>query len=328
MAKVSQIRINGIDLLNGSQRIDWTKFKNTPSTLVSASGHDHNAQFYANTVVDSKFKIQEDRISLMETQIETLAYKTDLMMGGGGTTTTAINNYNLSTEVTSQLTTTLNHSPLDTPGISTQSFGYFLNSSKVASKFDYFTLVNETIPDSPISAKTSIIDFAIQTKGLINDGASSWAQLDTKLDVWSIKPNASADGSGRTGLSSTVAGYTKGIGYGMTKEYTYSSGVIRDVIEFTTIGITVGMSKSSQKGYWISKVNGNFEHTYNTDTVQSISGMVNNADNASTATSEYYGLIAGGGSGLKVQKLTWTTMTISSCTDLSVNKNGASSIEQ
>ncbi len=327
MAKVSQINVNGINLLNVSQRIDWTKFKNTPNTLVSASGHDHNATFYDIATVNSKFKTQEDRISNMELQIETLAYKTDLMMGGGGSTGTAIHNYNLSTEVTSEISTVLSNSPTNVPGISSQAFGYFLNSSKAVSKFDYFTLVNETINNCPLVPTGSLIDFAIQTKGLVTDGIN-WAQIDTKLDTWASKPTSTAGSSGRQMLSATVNGYTKGAGAGMLRKITYSSGVSSDIIEFSTIGTNIGLNKSSNKGYWISRVNGNFEQSYITDVVQSFSGMVNDADNSSVSTSEFYGLIAGGGTGLTVQKLTWTTMAISACTNLTVNKNGASSIEQ
>lgn len=327
MAKVSQIVIGGIPLLNSSQKIDWLKFKNTPTTLVSASGHDHNDKFYGIQTVNDKFLVQEARITTMELQIETLSYKTDLMMGGGGSTENAIHNYNLSTETTSEISTTLNNSPTDVPGISSQAFGYFLNSNKAVSKFDYFTLINETVNDCLISPTGSLIDFAIQSKGLVTDG-SNWVQLDTKLDIWASRPVSTAGTSGRQMLSSTVNGYTKGAGLGMLRNISYSSGVSSEIIEFTTIDTTIGLSKSSNKGYWISKVNGNFEQSYITDTVQAFTSMVNDADNSSISTTEFYGLIAGGGTGLNVQKLTWTTMAISASTNLTVNKNGASSIEQ
>ena len=327
MAKVSQIVIGGVPLLNNNQKIDWLKFKNTPTTLVSASGHNHDEQFYRTEIVNEKFSTQEIRIAIMEEQIETLSYKTDLMMGGGGTTTNTIHNYNLAAETTSEISTTLNNSPLNVPGISSQSFGYFLNSSKAASKFDFFTLVNEVVNDCLIVPTGSLIDFAIQSKGLVTDGIN-WVQLDTKLDIWATRPPSISGSSGRQMLSSTVNGYTKGAGLGMLRNISYSSGVSSEIIEFSTIGTTIGLSKSSNKGYWISKVNGNFEQSYITDTVQLFTGMVNDADNASTSTTEFYGLVAGGGSGLTVQKLNWSTMTISTSTNLSINKNGASSIEQ
>jgi len=329
MAKVSQITVGDKNILNNNQRIDWTKFKNTPLSVVTViPANNHDDKFYLQETVNSKFKVEEDRISSLELKIEKLAYKTDLMLGGGGSTGNAIHNYNLSTEVTSEITTTLNNSPLNTPGISAQTFGYFLNSNKEASKFDYSTLVNETIHNSPITPNGSMIDFAIQSKGIINDDNTGWAQLNTKLDTWASKDSTTAVSDGRTLLSSTVVGYQKKSGSGFVSEYSYSSGVVRNIVEFTTIGTTVGLNKSSHKGYWISKVNGNFEHAYTTDTVSMFNTMVNDADNASTSTTESFGYIVGGGSGLTSQKLNWSSLAITTCTNLSVNKNGASSIEQ
>jgi len=327
MAKVSQIKIDGKELLNSSKRIDWTRFKNTPSTLVSASGHNHDSVYYLTSIVNSKFKTQEDRISDLEEQIEQLAYKTDLMMGGGGSTGNNIHNYNFSNETTSQISTTLSNSPNNTPGITSKDSGFFLNSSKAASKFDKFTLVNTNVSNAPIIPKGSMIDFAIQTKGFINDGINQWASLDIKMDTWTIKPSSTVNASGRQQLSSIVTGYTKGNGTGMLREYQYSSGISRDIIEFTTVDTTIGLNKSSFKGYWLSKLNGNFEHTYNTDVVQSFNTLVSDANNSNVGTTEYYGMILGGQSSTAAYKLTWLTLAVSSATDLTTNKNGASSIE-
>ena len=327
MAKVSQIQIDGKNLLNSSQRVDWTRFKNTPTTLVSASGHNHDSTYYVSSTVTSKFKTEEDRITVLEKQIEQLAYKTDLMMGGGGSTGAQIHNYNFSTETMSQITTTLSNSPSNVPGITSKEIGFFLNSSKAASKFDKFTLVNTNISNAPITPKGSLIDFAIQTKGFINDGVDKWASLDVKLDTWTNKSSSTVNASGRQQLSSIVTGYTKGSGTNMLREYQYSSGISRDIIQFTTIDTTIGLNKSSFKGYWLSKLNGNFEHTYTTDIVQSFNTLISDANNSNVGTTEYYGVILGGGSSTSAYKLTWLTLTVSSSTNLTIDKNGASSIE-
>ena len=328
MAKTNQITVNGVDLMTSTQRIDWTKFKNTPSTLVSASGHNHDNLYYRIDVVDSKFETEENRVSEIETQIEVLAYKTDLMLGGGGSSGAAIHNYNLSTEATSELKTTLlKESSSSVPGISSSSYGYFTNEDKSTSKFDYFTLVIASIPNSIIIPIGSLIDFAVQTKGFITDG-NSWMELNEKLDTWSSKSSTIAGASGRPMLSSTISGFSKNGGTGMLRKLSYRSGISEEVIEFTTIGITSGLNRNSNKGYWISKINGNFEHSYLTNVVQSFNSMVNNADNSSTSTSDIFGLIASGGNGTTVQKLNWTNLSISTSTPLTVDKNGACAIEQ
>lgn len=330
MAKVSQLTVlsTGQTILNNNQRIDWNRFKNTPSTLVSGTGHDHNDVYYLTSTVDSLFDTQETRISQLELTIEILAYKTDFMMGGGGSSASStIHNYNNSTEIFSTISSALLNDCKNAPGISTQRSGYFFSETNSTNKIDYFTLVLERTYDCPIAPQGSLIDFAIQSKGFMTDGNSHWAQLNILLDIWITKDNALGDASNQVLLSSMVQGYSKGSGFGMLREYTYSSGVSRDIIEFNTESDTVGLCKSSIRGFWISNSGYNWIHNYNTDTVSALTSLVRNSAGACTCTTEFYGTIASGGGGTNVHKLTWSTLSISTATALSQDKTGASTVE-
>ncbi len=330
MAKVSQLTVLSTNqvIMNGNQRVDWGRFKNTPGTLVSATGHNHDAVYYPTGTVNSLFGTQEDRISQLELDIEVLSYKTDFLMGGGGNTAnTTIHNYNNSTEAFSTISTTLLNSCNEAPGISTQRTGYFFSETNSTNKIDYFTLVLEATNDCPIAPQGSLIDFAIQSKGFMTDGASHWAQLNILLDVWTTKDNALGDASNQVMLSSMVQGYSKGSGFSMVREYTHSSGVSRDIIEFNTESSTVGLCKSSIRGFWLSNSGNNWIHDYNTDTVSALTSLVTGARAASTCTTEFYGTIASGAGGNQVNKLTWSTLSISAMTAISQDKTGASTVE-
>lgn len=331
MAKVAQLTVGGaggLTIMNASQRIDWGRFKNTPGTLVSATGHDHNAVYYGTATVDNLFGTQEARIAQLELDIEVLAYKTDFLMGGGGATANStIHNYNNSTQAQSTLSTTLLNACANAPGISTQRTGYFFSETNSTNKIDYFTLVLEATSNCPIGPQGSLIDFAIQSKGFMTDGAGHWAQLNILLDVWTSKDNALGDASNQVMLSSMVQGYSKGTGFSMAREYTHSSGVSRDIIEFYTESSTVGLCKSSIRGFWLSNAGNNWIHDYNTDTVSALTSLVTGARAASTCTTEFYGVIASGAAGTQVNKLTWSTLSISAMTSLSQDKTGASTVE-
>jgi hypothetical protein len=328
MAKLSQIDIDGVLFLNTSQRIDWSKMKNTPASLVSGTGHVHDTLYYRTTEVDDMFRVQEDRLSDLETQVETLAYKSTVFMGGGGSTSNiTINSYNINTEVFSTISTELLHENLKAPGISMQRSGYFFNGGKITDKFDHFTLVVENTQSSPINVDGTIVDFAIQSKAFATDGASNWAALNVLLDTWEIKPGAPSESSGQVMLSAIIRGFTKGKGSGMLREYTHSSGISRDILTFTTNGDTVGLCKSSSRGFWLSTLGYNYINDYTTDSVSVLNTMVNNSEGAVTCTSQYFGVIGSGSHGTHVSKLTWSTLAISAMTDFSVDKTNSTSIE-
>ena len=327
MAKLDQLKVKNHNLFDDNDKIDWTKFKNTPSTLVSASGHNHDDLYYKSSVVIDKFKLEEDKINLLEKRIEVLSYKTDLMMAGGILNDTKIHNYNFSTETTNEISTNTNIVSIDSPGISSQDFGYFTSKDKNIDKFYHLTLTIESIQNSNIVPNASLIDFAVQSLGFITDGVS-WNKINQLLDIWESKSNNPVDVSGRPFLSSNVTGYCKGSGLGMVKELTYTTESLKELSEIRTIGITTGLNKSSHIGYWISKINGNFEHNYVTESFRLINIFVDNMDNSSTSTTEFFGMVvAGGVDGDLTNKLKWSTLTITQSLSLSLNKSGASSIE-
>ena len=328
MAKTTIIVADGISLLNANQRIDWTKFKNTPSSLVSGTGHDHDTTYYLTEIIDDLFDQQLLRLETLEAQVETLAYKNDLFMGGGGdTSNTVIDNYNILTEVFSTISTTLINSTLNAPGISVQRSGYFFNGLKTADKFDNYTLSVETIANPPINIKGTIIDFAIQSKGFATNGIDNWVYLNTTLDTWTMKPIALSDSSNQVMLSAMVKGFSKGAGDTILREYIHSSGVNRDIISFNTVGDTVGLCKSSTRGFWLSTMGYNYISDYVTDTITSLSVLVFNTAGASTCTSQNFGVIGSGSHNTNVQKLTWSTLAISLMTEFTNDKTGASSLE-
>lgn len=329
MAKVSSLQVGTVQLLNASGNIDWSFFKNTPASLVSSSGHNHDALYYTTATVNSLFKAQEDRIDALVSIIESKAIKYDLLMAGGGATASnAIHNYNLATEVTSQLSGTIPFTSINSPGISSASWGYFTNSSRYVSKLDYFTRVFVTVPSCPIGIAGSMIDYAIQTKGYVSDGAQGWAKLDVKMDTWEVRASCNGATDGRPLLSSQVKGYSKRQGTGFAYEYSYLSSTSRTLSSFTTNGITSGLSRSSNYGFWLSGVGGNFKHTYVTDAITVFTGLAINVNNTNVSTGEFYGLIASGSNSTTVSKLNWATESTSLAVATSVDKTGASSIEQ
>lgn len=327
MAKLSQIKIKNIDLFSNG-KIDWTKFKNTPSTLVSASGHNHDDLYYRTDVVDTAFQEQKDRLEILENRIAVLSYKTDVFMGGGESDNTAIDNYNFDNETSQVINLTLLNPSYNTPSISSIDYGYFISTNKTCSKLDRLSLTNTEIQEISFDVKGSLIDFATQRTGYVNDGINKWFKLNTTMNVWEQKPDTSVESSGRNQLSSTLSGFTKGNDFGTVREYTYSSGTGRVILDITAVGETVGLNNSSKKGLWLSGINGNFEHYYVTDTIQQFNTMVYSANGASTSTTDTYGIILGcDTSGDKVQKINWVTLSISQATNLTVNKNNASTIE-
>ena len=329
MAKTNTLLVDNINLMDTAGKIDWSRMKNTPDSLVTGSGHNHDITYYSINYVNNIFNIQEDRLSLLEADIETLSYKTDFMMGGGGSSAnTAIHNYNNTTEVFSTITPTLHTPTLNAPGISTSSSGYFFSDDSYSTnKIDYFTLVVEVVNNCPILTKGSLIDFAVQSKGFITDGVQSWAELNILLDIWKTKENSISGASNQVLLSSFVEGFTKSAGNTMIREYKYSSSVSRDINVFNTNGDTVGLCQNSNKGLWLSSVGYNLLQVYKTDTVSVFNGMINNTVGSSTCTTEYFGVVASGSNSTTVQKVTWSTLSISNMTNISIDKTGATSVE-
>lgn len=329
MAKVTSLRVGPtLQLLNASANIDWTFFKNTPATLVSASGHNHDLVYYTTPVVNSKFATQEARIDVLVGRIEAKAIKRDLLMGGGGTVANAtIHNYNHATEVSSQIATSVPFSTINSPGITSANKGYMTNSSRQVSSIDYLTRVFVAAPNCLIDIKGTMIDYAIQTKGYVSNGANGWVKFDVKVDTWETRDSCACETDGRPLLSSQVKGYSKKNGSGLSYEYSYLSSTSRTLTAFTTNGITSGLCRSSNYGYWISGINANFKHTYATDSITLFTGLTNDMSNTNVSSGEYYGVLASGNNSSIVRKLNWSTEAITVASAI-IDKTGASSVEQ
>jgi hypothetical protein len=179
---------------------------------------------------------------------------------------------------------------------------------------------------SPINVKASLIDFAIQHKGLVTDG-EQWAELNELLDVWTSKNNNIVETSGRKYLSSTIEGYCKGDNVGMVKKITYSNETMEEIGELQTNGQVSSLSKSSTKGYWLSDINYNFEHDYLSNTFRQIYNFTESAGGSVTSMTDINGYVISSASNTSsVFKLNFTTLSVSRSTD-TINKNGASSVE-
>lgn len=330
MAKISSLRVGPtLQLMNASSNIEWSFFKNTPSTLINAWGHHHDLIHYTIAQVNTKFKVEEDRVDILVSRIEGKALKYDLLMAGGGTTAnSSIHNYNLSTEVFSLTTAVLPFTTLSSPGITSKQWGYLTKDTGQVSKFDYFTRTFVTVAACPITIKGTMIDYAIQQKGFVSNGALGWRKLDIKLDVWETRDNANCETDGRPLLSSITKGYSKKQGAGLSYEYSYLSSTSRTLTAFTTNGITNGLIRNANYGFWLSSIGSNFKHVYLTDAFTLFTGLTTNVNNANMSTGEYYGLIVSGSDTTNVHKLGWLTEAITTAVSTTVNKSGASSVEQ
>jgi hypothetical protein len=330
MAKISSLRVGPtLQLLNAQSNIEFAFFKNVPSTLINATGHNHDLVHYSIATVNSKFKVEEDRVDVLVSRIEAKAVKYDLLMAGGGTNANStIHNYNLATEVFSQITAVLPFTSLNAPGITSSAFGYLTNTSNQISKFNYFTRSFTTVPNCPILIKGTMIDYAIQQKGYVSDGALGWRKLDVKLDTWETRDSCAGETDGRPLLSSITKGYSKKQGSGAAYEYSYLSSTSRTLTTFTTTGITSGLCRNSNYGFWLSSIGTNFKHVYLTDAFTLFTGLTSNVNNTNTLTNDSFGLIVSGSDSTNVRKLNWSTEAISVAVSATVNKSGASSVEQ
>jgi len=330
MAKIkSTLQIVGKSVLD-SGKIDFSLFKNVPSTLVSAEGHNHDDRYYRKDVVQGMFDERLSKIDEQTERIIQLSYKTDLFMGGGFVNNTEIHTYNIDTESTTKLDNGLPFEIDLAPGIPSIENGYFLSESKKVSKFTFQTLSHSIKSDSPVAPKLATFDFAIQSKGYVV-GEGKWTTIKNSLDVWSVDCEVSdmPEYSSRNGLSSIDFAIVKSSGVNNFTKYDYITKTVSTIDgEFETTSGALGVSKDSKSGLYISKIGYNFSLNYTSNTISTYDLLQENTDNACSTINDVLGLIATGGTGLKVQKITWSTNSVSLAQDLTDDKSGSSYISK
>jgi hypothetical protein len=326
MAKVAFLTVADVNIINTSGKIDWSKFKNTPASIVSAAGHNHDGTHYTTEETNTLFSARETTLTNIESQISLLAIKEKGFMGGGGSQGTNVNEYNTVTQTSSAKGSILSHSPSTKPGITSSTRGYFTNGT-TTTRYVYLDGTAQNISSSPISINGTLIDFAIQTKGFVTDGGTQWAMLTVDGESWETKPSTTAASAGRNMLSSTTTGISKAGGTSTAVKYTYSTGASVGTASFTTSSNTTGLNRNSQYGYWIGEASKNVKYSYTTDTAVTLAIFSSNFVNTNTVTAESYGFVISGSNSTSAQKVDWTTEVASTATNASVDMTGASTIE-
>jgi hypothetical protein len=326
MSTVKSLKIAGIQIMEVDGKIDWGKFKNTPATIVSAAGHNHDTVHYTSAQTDTQFNNAISTLMTIQAQIDNKAIKYMSYIGGGVSGGNGVRKYVASTQTCANLGALLTHSPTSTPGITSKEQGYITNANQVVTKFTYSTQTAADITSCPITVGASLFDFAIQTKGLITNG-TNWAQLDTLTDAWELKTNATVTYANRPMLSSSVFGFTKATGTNTAYLYNYSTGVSSASTSFTINGVPTGLNRNSSYGYWIADTNSNLKHSYVTSSVITLSLFTLNFSNASTLTTEFDGYSISGSNQAGIQKINWSTEVIASAGSVDVDLTGGSAVE-
>jgi hypothetical protein len=326
MARIKELRVGGILIVETDGYIDWARFKNTPTTIVSASGHDHDATYYKTEESNAMFQAAEDRLISMQQQIDRLAYKYTGYIGGGASNGTNVNKYSTNNDTLSGLGGLLSHSPINVPGITSKEQGYMFNTNKTTTKFVYSTNTAVNITACPISIGGTLIDYAIQTKGYVTDGVNAWRKLDVVTDIWETKNNATSSSAGRPMLSSPIAGFTKATGDNVSYMYDYIKGTSSATVSFNTIGTPTGLVRNSLNGYWISDTGTNVKVNYLTQSVLQMPVFTAGFSNTNTVSTEFKGYVLSGSNSTLAQKLTWATETSVSAGSI-IDLTGGSSIE-
>lgn len=327
MAVVKHLKVAGVQIIETDGNIDWSRFKNTPSTIVSASGHNHNTTHYTTTETNDKFSVVMNTLSSIQLQIDAAAIKYKTYIGGGVSGGSSVRKYDRITESSTDLGSLLSHSPNNSASITSKEQGYMLNSNKTASGFTYSTQTSYSISNCPIVSNGSLIDYAVQTKGYITDGANAWAKLDTVTNSWENLTGTTATSAGRPMLSSTVFGFTKASGTNISYKYNYSTGVSEGTVEFTTNGTPTGLSRNSSYGYWVSNTDSNNKHAYTSNSVVQLPLFTTHFSNTNTLVGEHNGYCISGSNHTTVQKINWSTEVISGAGSSGINVTGGAGVE-
>jgi len=314
-------------IYNTTAKVKFTDFINIPSSLVAGTGHIHDTLYMPADEVTFLFQAEKDKIDVLSSRIEVLGYKTNIIMNGGGSNDDArLRNYNIGTEVSSLLTPSVGFSTVKGSGMSFQRFGYFMNDAKKINKFDHFTLTATTVSDSAFIVKNTLIDFAVQSKGYIFDGATKATEVNILLNTYITKPDIAHKGNFGIGLSSFTYGFLKGQTNSladMLKRYSYSASTISEVVEFNINSEVSALQKNSKVGYWLGS--NNFKHSYTTDSISQISGATQ--VNSNNTANDIFGVLVSGSNSTTTTKLGFSTDTFSVMTANSTDTTQSSFIE-
>lgn len=311
MSQVQQLTIAGINIIESDGTINWSRFKNTPPSIISVTGHNHDALYYLSTETNAKFTDVENTLYNIQMQINALALKYTSYIGGGNNGGNSINKYTTSTEMMVTLGTFLSHSPLNAPGLTSRSHGYIFNTDKTTTKFTHSTTTVQNISTSLKVPVGTLYDYAIQRKGFITDDKNGWAALDPLTDIWATLNDAPSNANGRPLLSGSIEGYTKTTGNGTSYKYDYIKGTSSETISFNIVGIPAGMVRNSSSGYWVANTNSIYRHNYTSNSVAKIPSFTNHFSNTNTISTEYHGYLISGSNHEHIQKINWVTEAVS-----------------
>lgn len=326
MAKVNNLKIGNLVIIESDGKIDWNKFKNTPPSIVRAVGHNHDTIHYRDLETNLIFYTYENKLVELQAKMDKLGFKTEGFIGGGGTNNNKIHNFTTLTDTNTNLGDLLSHSPLNSPGITSKNHGYIINKNKTTSKFSYTVKTSSDITPCPIEIGGSLINYAVQTKGFITDGNNMWAELDVVTNTWSLKDEALSTASNRPMLSSPTVGFTKTTGHNISYMYNYIKGISQGTISFNTNGSPTGLFRNSLMGYWISEISTNLKVNYLTQSVMQMPLFTTHFSSSNTVSTEFMGYVISGSNNTSVQKMTWSTESITQTTNV-IDMTGASSIE-
>lgn len=326
MANIKQLRVAGVQIIEADGKIDWSKFKNTPATIVSAAGHDHNATHYLSTQTDAMFNTVTATLDNIRAQIEAVGIKNYAYVGGGANNGVSVSKYTRSTETTANLGGLLSYGA-NGAGITSKIHGYVTSSGNAATKFTYATQSASNISNCPITIGGTLIDHAVQTRGYVTNGSGSWAAIDVLTNSWENRTAATSTSAGRPMLSSYTFGLTKSTGTNNSYKYTYSTGVSATSVSFAVAGNPSGLNKDGNYGYWISNIETNIKHSYVSDSAVQLPLFTVHLSNSNTLSGEFVGFCISGSNHTNVQKITWATETIAAAGSSGVDLTSGSGIE-
>jgi len=325
MAILKEILIKGENILGGDNKIPLSIFKNTPTTLVSASGHNHNELYYNSDEISYKFHHFDNQLRDVESRIEELAFKNDSYMFGGNDNSVEVLHFSCVTEETKIKNDSIKQFE-NVYGFSTKQRGYLINANKDCAKYNYEANTEEIIPSFPISNTYVINDFALQSKGFFSDGVK-WVVLNSQIDSYSKILDCDFQFNGRQGLSSISQGFFIDSKTQDMSKMQYITTTHKKTA-FSNLPTTlIGLNQTTNMGYLIGETINNKKQYYLTDTMNECNVLVLDSDGASVMTNEIAGFIFGGHNDSKIQKLQWASEAISILVELPTTKNNACSIE-
>lgn len=327
MTTLKSLKVAAVQVIEVDGKIDWAKFKNTPASIVSAAGHNHDSVHYTSSQTDTMFNNAQATLNNIKAQIDALAIKYKAYIGGGVSGGSNVNCYDKSTQTISNLGGLLSHSPTNSPSISSKAFGYITNTNRTTTKFTYTTQSASAANSCPISMGGSLIDYAVQTKGFITDGSNAWAMIDNTTGVWENKTAATSNSAGRPMLSSSINGFTKASGTNLSYKYDYTTSSSAGTVSFTTTGTPAGLNRNSSYGYWICSTDTNVKHAYSTNSVVQLLCFTSNFVNTNALGTEFDGFSISGSNATVVQKISWATEVVSAAGSTGVDLTGGSTVE-